>query len=120
MERTGQVEGGGCQHVIICVDNLIFDSNQKHTMPVNKQSLDWCCSVDDGSKVAQMFVGTKSCVIDVHNVVSTFQDVICTLGALTKLISDSAQVEIGNKIKDILCHLHIDDCQSEAHHHHQD
>ena len=40
-------------------------------------------------------------------------------GAPTKLISDHAQVEISNKAKDILWHLHIQDWQSEAHHQHQ-
>jgi len=35
------------------------------------------------------------------------------------LISDRAQAEISNKVKDILCHLCIDDWQSEPHYHHQ-
>ena len=35
------------------------------------------------------------------------------------LISDRAQMEISNKVKDILRHLIIDDWQSEAHYQHQ-
>ena len=82
-------------------------------------------AIDDGSKVAQIFVGTESCVIDVHGMktesqfVNTLQDIIRSHGAPTKLISDSAQTEIGNKMKDILHHLHIEDWQSEVHHQHQ-
>ncbi len=40
-------------------------------------------------------------------------------GAPTKLISDHAQLEISNKVKQILRHLFIDGWQSEAYHQHQ-
>ena len=82
-------------------------------------------AIDDGSKVAQIFVGTESCVIDVFGMktetqfVNTLQDIIRTRGAPTKLISDSAQTEISNKVKDILRYLFIEDWQSEAYHQHQ-
>ena len=82
-------------------------------------------AIDDGSKVAQIFVGAESCVIDVCGMktesqfVNTLQDIIWSRGAPTKLISDSAQTEISNEMKDMLCHLHIEDWQSEACHQHQ-
>jgi hypothetical protein len=38
---------------------------------------------------------------------------------MTKLISDRAQVEISNKVQDILRNLMIDDWQSEPHQQHQ-
>ncbi len=41
-------------------------------------------------------------------------------GAMDKLISDSAQVEISECVKDILLTYMIDDWQSEPHHQHQD
>ena len=75
--------------------------------------------------MAQLFVATSSLVSDIYGIktesqfVQTLQDVIRDRGAPTKLISDCAQVEISNKAKDILCHLHIQDCKSEAHHQHQ-
>ena len=75
-------------------------------------------AIDNGSKVAQIFVGTESCVIDVFGMktesqfVNTLQDVIRMCGAPIKLIRDSAQVEISNKVKDILLYLYIEDCQS--------
>ena len=46
-------------------------------------------------------------------------DVIRKSGAMDVLISDRAQMEISNKVKDILRHLIIDDWQSEAHYQHQ-
>ena len=82
-------------------------------------------AIDDGAKVAQIFVGTKSLVIDIFGMktvkqfVNTLQDVIRSRGAPTKLISDSAQVEISRKVKDILRYLFIEDWQSEAYHQQQ-
>ena len=82
-------------------------------------------AIDDGSKVAQIFVGTQSLVTDVYGMkttkqfVNTLQDIIRSRGAPTKLISDSAQVEISNKVQDILRYLFIEDWQSEAYHQHQ-
>ena len=38
---------------------------------------------------------------------------------MDKLISDRAQVEISNKVKEVLRHLVIDDWQSEPHYQHQ-
>ena len=82
-------------------------------------------AIDGGARMAQLFVGTSSLVSDIYGIktesqfVQTLQDVIRDRGAPTKLISDRAQVEISNKAKDILRHLHIQDWQSEAHHQHQ-
>ena len=65
-------------------------------------------AIDNGAQVSQMFVGTKSLIIDVYGMktqkqfVNTLQDVIHTRGTPTKLISDSAQTEISQKAKDIL------------------
>ena len=50
---------------------------------------------------------------------NTLQDNIRKRGAMDKLITDRAQSEISNKVKDILRHLVIGDWQSEAHHQHQ-
>jgi len=51
--------------------------------------------------------------------VDTLEDNIRKRGAMDKLISDSAQVEISNKVKDFLRAYCIDDWQSEPHHQHQ-
>jgi len=41
------------------------------------------------------------------------------MGSPVKLISDCAQVEISNQVKEILCAYCITDWQSEPHHQHQ-
>ena len=51
--------------------------------------------------------------------VNTLEDNIRNRGAMDKLISDRAQVEISNKAKEILRAYCIDDWQSEPHHQHQ-
>ena len=51
--------------------------------------------------------------------VQVLQDNIRRRGAMTKLISDRAQVEISNKVQDILQNYIIKDWQSEPHQQHQ-
>ena len=78
-----------------------------------------------GATCAQFFVGCSTSVCDVFGMrtdsqfVSRLLDVIRTRGAMDQLISDRAQVEISNKVLDILRHLCIDDWQSEPHYQHQ-
>jgi hypothetical protein len=65
-------------------------------------------TIDGGEKYAQIFVGTKSLVTDVHGMKSPAQfpgvltDEIITRGAPTKLISDSARVETSKEVHSIL------------------
>ena len=78
-------------------------------------------AVDCGVTSAQFFVGCESMVCDLYPLksnkqfVNTLEDNIRERGAMNKLISDSAQVEISNKVKDILRALIIGDWQSEPH-----
>ena len=51
--------------------------------------------------------------------IHTLEDTIRKSEAMDKLISDRAQVEISNKVMDILRAYRIDDWQSEPHHQHQ-
>src|SRR5687768_11416230 len=82
-------------------------------------------AIGNGATTAQFFVGTKSLVCDVYPMktdkqfVNVLLDNIRRRGAMTKLISNSAQVEISNKVKDILRNLMIADWQSEPHQQHQ-
>jgi hypothetical protein len=77
-------------------------------------------AIDSGDMYAQLFIGTESLVTDVEGMktdkqfVNTLEDNIRCHRAPTKLISDSAKVEISNKVKDTLCALCISDWQSEA------
>src|SRR6187200_18355 len=65
-------------------------------------------AIDNGVTTAQFFVGTESMVCDVYPMktdkqfVYVLQDNIRRRGAMSKLNSDRAQVEISNKVQDIL------------------
>ena len=76
-------------------------------------------AIDDGSTSAQLYFGTKSTLTDVYGMktdkqfVNTLEDNIRERGAMDSLLSDSAQVEISNKVKTILRNLFIRSWQSE-------
>jgi hypothetical protein len=78
-------------------------------------------AIDDGSTAAVLFVGTDTLVTDIYGVkndrqfVNTLEDNIRQRGAPNKLISDRAQVEVSNKVLDILRTLFISAWQSEPH-----
>jgi len=82
-------------------------------------------AIDSGGTIAQVFVGTESLVMDVYSMktdrqfVNTLEDQIRERGAPAKLISDRAQVEISNQVKEILRAYCIADWQSEPHHQHK-
>ena len=73
-----------------------------------------------GQKAAQLYIGRVSLVSDAYGMssteqfVNTLEDVIRKRGAMDKLITDSARVEISKRVADILRALCIDDWQSEA------
>jgi hypothetical protein len=82
-------------------------------------------AIDDGATAAQVIVGTTTMVTDIYGIksdkefVNTLEDQIRKRGAMDKLISDRAQVEISKKVQDLLRAYVIDDWQSEPHHQHQ-
>ncbi len=65
-------------------------------------------AIDSGAKAAQLFVGLLSLFTNVVGLLcdsdfpKAFMDQIRKRGAPTKLISDRAQVEIGQKVLEIL------------------
>jgi hypothetical protein len=65
-------------------------------------------AIDCGITSAQLFVGTKTCTADVYPIksdkqfVNTLLDNITQRGAPNKLISDRAQVEISERVKQVL------------------
>jgi hypothetical protein len=81
--------------------------------------------IDCGISSAQLFVGTKTHTADMFPIksdkqfVNTLLDNITQLIAPTKLISNCAQVEISECIKQVLRPLHIATWQSEPHQQHQ-
>jgi Reverse transcriptase (RNA-dependent DNA polymerase) len=83
-------------------------------------------AVDTGGiDCAQVFVGRDSLVVDIYGMKSDKQfvnallEVIRKRGAMDKLISDSAAVEISSRVLDVLRHLMIDSWQSEPYFQHQ-
>ena len=77
--------------------------------------------IDDGSKGAQIFVGTESEVCDAQGLkspkqfVNSLKDNIWKRGAMDKLVSDRAPTEIGKHAHNILQALLISSWQSEPH-----
>ena len=65
-------------------------------------------AIDSGVTAAQFFVGTESLVCDIFPIptdsqfANVLQDSIRRQGAMSKLISDRAQIEISTKRQDIL------------------
>src|SRR5688500_13607268 len=99
---------------------------QRHDEPVATDTVySDTPAIDSRITAAQFFVGTESMVCDVHTLksdrkfVNVLQDNIRRRGAMSKLISDRAQVEISNKVQDILQNYIIHDWQSKPHHQHQ-
>jgi hypothetical protein len=84
-------------------------------------------AIDCGVTSAQLFVGTKTHTADVYPIKSDKQFVNmlldnitqCGVHLATKLISDRTQVEISERVKQVLRPLHIATWQSEPHQQHQ-
>ena len=79
-------------------------------------------AIDSGVTMAKNFVGKRTLVTDVYPLnsqqqfVNTLEDNIRYRGAMTKLISDYAKVEISNKVQDILRMYHSSSWYSEPYH----
>ena len=77
-------------------------------------------AIDDGSTMAQIFVGRKTLVADAYGMkstaafVNTLEDNIRQRGAMDKLITDGAKTELSARVKDVLRNLCVDDWHSEA------
>ena len=82
-------------------------------------------AIDSGVTMAQIFVGNRTLVTDVYPLksqkqfVNTLEDNIRFRGAMTKLISDYAKVEISYEVKDILRMYHSSSWNSEPYHQNQ-
>ena len=81
----------------------------RHEEPVATDTVySYTLAIDCGVTSAQFFCRTESLVCDIYPMktdkqfVNTLQDNIRRQGAMSKLISDHAQLEVSNKVKDIL------------------
>ena len=65
-------------------------------------------AINDGATCAQIFVGQETLVANIYGMksdkqfIDTLEENVHKRGAMDKLISDSAQVETSNKVKDFL------------------
>ena len=81
-------------------------------------------AIDSGVTIAQIFVGKDSLVSEVYPIhsskqfvrSSSLEDNIRFRGAMSKLISEYAQVEISNKVKDTVRLYHSSSWHSEPYH----
>ena len=82
-------------------------------------------AIDSGVKQAQIFVGCDTMLTDFYPLktgkqfVNTLEDNIRERGAMNKLVSDLAKVEISTKVLDLLRTFCIGSWRSEPYHQHQ-
>eukprot|EP00980_Cylindrotheca_fusiformis_P023113 scaffold10147_cov126-Cylindrotheca_fusiformis.AAC.1 len=99
---------------------------QRHDEPVATDTVySDTPAIDGGETCAQIFVGTETLVTDVYGMkterqfVNTLEDNVRERGAMSRLLSDRAQVEISNRVIGFLRALGIGNWQSEPHQQHQ-
>ena len=82
-------------------------------------------TINDGSTMAQFFVGRDTLVCDAYGIktqkqfINTLYDNIRFRGAMTTLIADGGRYEISKKVADLLRSLFIKQHESEPYHQHQ-
>ena len=82
-------------------------------------------AINDGSTMAQFFVGRDTLVCDAYGIktqkqfINTLYDNIRFRGAMTTLITDGGRSEISKKVADLLRSLFIKQHESEPYHQHQ-
>ena len=82
-------------------------------------------AINDGSTMAQFFVGRDTLVCDAYGIksqkqfINTLYDNIRFRGAMTTLITDGGKYEISKKLADLLRSLFIKQYESEPYHQHQ-
>ena len=82
-------------------------------------------AINDGSTMAQFFVGQDTLVCDAYGIktqkqfINTLYDNIRSRGAMTTLITDGGRYEISKKVADLLRSLFIKQHESEPYHQHQ-
>ena len=82
-------------------------------------------AINDGSTMAQFFVGRDTLVCDAYGIktqkqfINTLYDNIRLRGAMTTLITDGGRYEISKKVADLLRSLFIKQHESEPYHQHQ-
>ena len=82
-------------------------------------------AINDGSTMAQFFVGKDTLVCDAYGIksqkqfINTLYDNIRSRGAMTTLITDGGRYEVSKKVADLLRSVFIKQYESEPYHQHQ-
>ena len=82
-------------------------------------------AINDGSTMAQFFVGRDTLVCDAYGIkcqkqfINTLYDNVRFRGAMTTLFTDGVRYEISKKVADLLRSLFIKQYESEPYHQHQ-
>ena len=82
-------------------------------------------AINDGSTMAQFFVGRDTLVCDAYGIksqkqfINTLYDNIRFRGAMTTLITDGGKYEVSKNVADLLRSLFIKQYESEPYHQHQ-
>ena len=82
-------------------------------------------AINDGSAMAQFFVGKHTLVGDIYGIksqkqfINTLYDNTKTRGDMNTIITDGGKYEISKKVADLLRSLFIKQYESEPYHQHQ-
>ena len=82
-------------------------------------------AINDGSTIAQFFVGKDTLVCDAYGIksqkqfINTLYDDIKTRGAMNTITTDGGKYKISNKVADLFRSLFIKQYESEPYHQHQ-
>ena len=105
--------------------NPVFNISKRNEAVATDTIFSDTPGINDGSTMAQFFVGRDTLVCDVYGIktpkqfINTLYDNIRFRGAMTTLITDGGRYEISKKVADLLRNLFIKQHESEPYHQHQ-
>ena len=105
--------------------NPIFNISRRNKPVATDTIFSDTPAINDGSTMAQFFVGRDTLVCDAYGIktqkqfINTLYDNIRFRGAMTTLITDGGRYEISKKVADLLRSLFIETHDSEPYHQHQ-
>ena len=105
--------------------NPVFNIPRRNEAVVTDTIFSDTPAINDGSTMAQFFVGRDTLVCDAYGIktqkqfINTLYDNIRFRGAMTTLITDGGRYEISKKVADLLRNIFIKQHESEPYHQHQ-
>ena len=105
--------------------NPVFNISKRNEAVATDTIFSDTPAINDGSTMAQFFVGRDTLVCDAYGIktpkqfINTLYDNIRFREAMTTLITDGGRYEISKKVADLLRNLFIKQHESEPYHQHQ-